>query len=165
MLALENCCTCNFSLDINTCNGEDKRRSTIVDILSKIQGPWSIIYWQVTLSGKFLFYVYWHLRTIQPYVFLLLTFNKIYHVQDSAKTLWFGRDAFGRRSLLVHWPTVEDSRFLLSSVSPASSGFHNSGILCLLTIYVSSISVMQSVYCLLTMIFCTDIYTIFRARR
>ncbi|KAM7252232.1 hypothetical protein ACFE04_024115 [Oxalis oulophora] len=41
--------------------------------------------------------------------------------QSSSKTLWFGRDAFGRRSLLVHWPTLEDSRFLLSSVSPLSS--------------------------------------------
>lgn len=40
---------------------------------------------------------------------------------DSSKTLWFGRDAFGRRSLLVHWPSVDDSRFLLSSVSPPSS--------------------------------------------
>ncbi|CAK9316770.1 unnamed protein product [Citrullus colocynthis] len=93
MLALGNCCACNFSLDMNTCEGECKRERTVVDILSKIQGPWSIIYWQ-----------------------------------DSAKTLWFGRDAFGRRSLLVHWPTVEDSRFLLSSVSPASSTFHGSGL-------------------------------------
>ncbi|CAN8253673.1 unnamed protein product [Cochlearia groenlandica] len=41
--------------------------------------------------------------------------------QESSRTLWFGKDAFGRRSLLVHWPTVEDPRFLLSSVSPASS--------------------------------------------
>ncbi|XP_044491025.1 asparagine synthetase domain-containing protein 1 isoform X2 [Mangifera indica] len=41
--------------------------------------------------------------------------------QDSSKTLWFGRDAFGRRSLLVHWPTAEDPQFLLSSVSPPSS--------------------------------------------
>ncbi|KAF3431594.1 hypothetical protein FNV43_RR26325 [Rhamnella rubrinervis] len=45
----------------------------------------------------------------------------IIYWQESAKTLWFGRDAFGRRSLLVHWPTVEDPRFLLSSVSPNSS--------------------------------------------
>uniref|UniRef100_A0A9I9D2Q0 Asparagine synthetase domain-containing protein 1 n=1 Tax=Cucumis melo TaxID=3656 RepID=A0A9I9D2Q0_CUCME len=91
MLALRNCCSCNFSLDMNACEDECKRERTIVDTLSKIQGPWSIIYWQ-----------------------------------DSAKTLWFGRDAFGRRSLLVHWPTVEDSRFLLSSVSPASSMFQDS---------------------------------------
>ncbi|XP_057963180.1 uncharacterized protein LOC131154429 isoform X2 [Malania oleifera] len=41
--------------------------------------------------------------------------------QDSSRTLWFGRDAFGRRSLLVHWPTLEDSRLLLSSVSPPCS--------------------------------------------
>lgn len=40
---------------------------------------------------------------------------------DSSRTIWFGRDAFGRRSLLVHWPTLEDSRLLLSSVSPHSS--------------------------------------------
>lgn len=43
------------------------------------------------------------------------------HGQDSTRTLWFGRDAFGRRSLLVHWPTLEDPRLLLSSVSPPSS--------------------------------------------
>ncbi|KAK2636042.1 hypothetical protein Ddye_030834 [Dipteronia dyeriana] len=41
--------------------------------------------------------------------------------QNSSRTLWFGRDAIGRRSLLVHWPTKEDSRLLLSSVSPPSS--------------------------------------------
>ncbi|XP_047047855.1 asparagine synthetase domain-containing protein C4F6.11c [Lolium rigidum] len=40
--------------------------------------------------------------------------------QADSKTLWFGRDAFGRRSLLVHWPTPDDSRFILSSVSPPS---------------------------------------------
>ncbi|CAK7326217.1 unnamed protein product [Dovyalis caffra] len=45
----------------------------------------------------------------------------IIYWQESSRTLWFGRDAFGRRSLLVHWPTVKDSRFLLSSVSPFSS--------------------------------------------
>ncbi|KAL6187796.1 hypothetical protein ACLB2K_039191 [Fragaria x ananassa] len=46
--------------------------------------------------------------------------------QESTRTLWFGRDAFGRRSLLVHWPTVEDSRFLLSSVSPGASNERSS---------------------------------------
>ncbi|XP_065860586.1 uncharacterized protein [Euphorbia lathyris] len=45
----------------------------------------------------------------------------------SSKTLWFGRDAFGRRSLLVHWPTREDPQFLLSSVSPFSSVGQSSG--------------------------------------
>lgn len=46
---------------------------------------------------------------------------------ESSRTLWFGRDAFGRRSLLVHWPTLEDNRFLLSSVSPVSSTEQSSG--------------------------------------
>ncbi|CAD6269719.1 unnamed protein product [Miscanthus lutarioriparius] len=40
--------------------------------------------------------------------------------QMKTNTIWFGRDAFGRRSLLVHWPTADDSRFILSSVSPPS---------------------------------------------
>ncbi|KAF7131758.1 hypothetical protein RHSIM_Rhsim09G0126700 [Rhododendron simsii] len=43
------------------------------------------------------------------------------YLQASSRTTWFGRDAFGRRSLLVHWPTSKDSRLLLSSVSPPSS--------------------------------------------
>ncbi|EOY01678.1 Asparagine synthase family protein, putative [Theobroma cacao] len=51
----------------------------------------------------------------------------IIYWQESSKTLWFGRDAFGRRSLLVHWPTMEDSRFLLSSVSSTSSSLQYSG--------------------------------------
>ncbi|XP_017223437.1 uncharacterized protein LOC108199924 isoform X2 [Daucus carota subsp. sativus] len=41
--------------------------------------------------------------------------------QESSKTIWFGKDAFGRRSLLVHWPNSVDSRLLLSSVSSVSS--------------------------------------------
>ncbi|XP_041013264.1 asparagine synthetase domain-containing protein 1 isoform X1 [Juglans microcarpa x Juglans regia] len=49
--------------------------------------------------------------------------------QESSKTLWFGRDAIGRRSLLVHWPTLEDDRFMLSSVSPVSSIEQSSGIM------------------------------------
>uniref|UniRef100_A0A1J3E731 Asparagine synthetase domain-containing protein 1 n=1 Tax=Noccaea caerulescens TaxID=107243 RepID=A0A1J3E731_NOCCA len=52
----------------------------------------------------------------------------IIYWQESSRTLWFGKDAFGRRSLLVHWPTVEDPRFLLSSVSPASSVADGSGL-------------------------------------
>ncbi|KAM2764894.1 hypothetical protein COP1_021023 [Malus domestica] len=69
-----------LQLLVQCCSG------SVPDVLSRIKGPWAIIYWQ-----------------------------------ESSKTLWFARDAFGRRSLLVHWPTLEDSRFLLSSVSPFSS--------------------------------------------
>ncbi|KAK1293009.1 hypothetical protein QJS10_CPB17g00740 [Acorus calamus] len=38
--------------------------------------------------------------------------------QANSKTIWFGGDAFGRRSLLVHWPNLYDPRFIMSSVSP-----------------------------------------------
>ncbi|KAJ0634454.1 putative asparagine synthase, rossmann-like alpha/beta/alpha sandwich, nucleophile aminohydrolase [Helianthus annuus] len=38
--------------------------------------------------------------------------------QESSKTIWFGRDALGRRSLLIHRPNIKDSRLMLSSVSP-----------------------------------------------
>ncbi|CAI0463136.1 unnamed protein product [Linum tenue] len=52
----------------------------------------------------------------------------IIYWQENSRTLWFGRDAFGRRSLLVHWPDEVDSRFLLSSVSPFSSADQSSDV-------------------------------------
>lgn len=82
MRTLGECCSCG-SCATGCCVKCGK--SSVVDVLSAIKGPWAIIYWQ-----------------------------------DSSRTLWFGRDAFGRRSLLVHWPTEDDSTFMLSSVSPVS---------------------------------------------
>ncbi|KAH9322258.1 hypothetical protein KI387_016897, partial [Taxus chinensis] len=38
--------------------------------------------------------------------------------QAKSNIVWFGRDAFGRRSLLIHWPSLNDSRLLLSSAVP-----------------------------------------------
>ncbi|XP_024018287.1 asparagine synthetase domain-containing protein 1 isoform X1 [Morus notabilis] len=70
---------------LESCGDASGKKFSVIEVLSKIRGPWSVIYWQ-----------------------------------ESSRTLWFGRDAFGRRSLLVHWPTADDSRFLLSSVSPVS---------------------------------------------
>ncbi|EYU28871.1 hypothetical protein MIMGU_mgv1a002623mg [Erythranthe guttata] len=87
MQSLANCCSCTSHegrCRSSTCS--EGSRESVPELLSRIRGPWALIYWQ-----------------------------------DSSKTLWFGRDAFGRRSLLVHWPTHNDSRLLLSSVSPLSS--------------------------------------------
>ncbi|XP_047323827.1 asparagine synthetase domain-containing protein 1 isoform X2 [Impatiens glandulifera] len=56
----------------------------------------------------------------------------IIYWQAGSRILWFGRDAFGRRSLLVKWPTSQDMRFILSSVSPAS---HNESGLGELTLW------------------------------
>ncbi|XP_065045097.1 uncharacterized protein LOC135677100 isoform X2 [Musa acuminata AAA Group] len=81
---LESCCYCNGNKNGNGCYCTKLGAQFIPEIISKIKGPWALIYWQ-----------------------------------KKSGTLWFGRDAFGRRSLLVHWPTMGDARFVLSSVSPA----------------------------------------------
>ncbi|XP_010258029.1 PREDICTED: asparagine synthetase domain-containing protein 1 isoform X2 [Nelumbo nucifera] len=86
MDALGRCFSCNCQGDKKACYCTKGGQNSVPELLSKIKGPWALIYWQ-----------------------------------DSSKTMWFGRDAFGRRSLLVHWPTADDSRFLLSSVSPPLS--------------------------------------------
>lgn len=87
MDALQRCCSCPCHAsrrDCCSCDQED--HISVPQLLSKIKGPWALIYWQA-----------------------------------KSKTLWFGRDAFGRRSLLVHWPSLNDSRLLLSSVAPFQS--------------------------------------------
>ncbi|KAK0062923.1 asparagine synthetase domain-containing protein 1 [Biomphalaria pfeifferi] len=43
--------------------------------------------------------------------------------QADAKKLWFGRDMFGRRSLLWHLPSLEDNQFILSSVATENQDF------------------------------------------
>ncbi|XP_019252450.1 PREDICTED: asparagine synthetase domain-containing protein 1 isoform X2 [Nicotiana attenuata] len=79
-------CYSHISSTHNEIHTSGERQSSVPELLSRIKGPWALIYWQ-----------------------------------SSSKKLWFGRDALGRRSLLVHWPTKEDPRFLLSSVSPLAS--------------------------------------------
>ncbi|XP_019053433.1 PREDICTED: asparagine synthetase domain-containing protein 1 isoform X4 [Nelumbo nucifera] len=93
MDALGRCFSCNCQGDKKACYCTKGGQNSVPELLSKIKGPWALIYWQ-----------------------------------DSSKTMWFGRDAFGRRSLLVHWPTADDSRFLLSSVSPPLSYKKNLGV-------------------------------------
>ncbi|KAL4586754.1 hypothetical protein LXL04_011398 [Taraxacum kok-saghyz] len=83
MNSLSECCNCLSHEHEGTCGNN---KYSVPQLLSKIKGPWALIYWQ-----------------------------------EKSKTIWFGRDALGRRSLLVHWPSVKDSRFLLSSVSPPSA--------------------------------------------
>eukprot|EP00249_Psilotum_nudum_P008673 c21436_g1_i1 orf=198-2339(+) len=92
MLALQNCCSCPCHTHHETvrncfCGSEGgfvNNHVTVAELLSRIRGPWALIYWQ-----------------------------------EKSKTLWFGRDILGRRSLLVHWPSQEDTRLLLSSVAPS----------------------------------------------
>ncbi|XP_028107508.1 uncharacterized protein LOC114306469 [Camellia sinensis] len=86
MESLGNCCSCSSHGQMEACHGSEKGQNSVPNLLSTINGPWALIYWQA-----------------------------------SSRTIWFGRDAFGRRSLLVHWPTSKDSRLLLTSVSPPHS--------------------------------------------
>ncbi|KAI3818208.1 hypothetical protein L1987_12011 [Smallanthus sonchifolius] len=78
--SLSKCCNCLSHEHDGTCSSG---KYSVPEFLSKIKGPWALIYWQ-----------------------------------ESSKTIWFGRDALGRRSLLIHWPNIKDSRLMLSSVSP-----------------------------------------------
>ncbi|KAL7240684.1 hypothetical protein ACSBR2_006354 [Camellia fascicularis] len=86
MESLGKCCSCSSHGQMEAFHGSEKGQNSVPNLLSTINGPWALIYWQA-----------------------------------SSRTIWFGRDAFGRRSLLVHWPTSKDSRLLLTSVSPPHS--------------------------------------------
>ncbi|XP_032494306.1 asparagine synthetase domain-containing protein 1 [Phocoena sinus] len=66
-----------------------KNESDILLLFSKVQGPWSFIYYQA-----------------------------------SSHSLWFGRDFFGRRSLLWHFSSWGKS-FCLSSIGAQTSGVAN----------------------------------------
>lgn len=50
---LEKCCSCNSHLNNRICHCDERGKLSVVDVLSTLKGPWAIIYWQVTPSGKF----------------------------------------------------------------------------------------------------------------
>lgn len=45
-------CKCHNHAKECSCNGEGLK--SVPELLSAIKGPWAVIYWQVTLIGKFL---------------------------------------------------------------------------------------------------------------
>ena len=47
-------------------------------------------------------------------------FSTLFSRQESTQSLWFGRDIFGRRSLLWHTPSKDDNLFALCSVGQYS---------------------------------------------
>lgn len=53
MQSLENCCSCSSHGHIKECGSLERRRNSVPELLSTIKGPWALIYWQVTWSGKF----------------------------------------------------------------------------------------------------------------
>lgn len=56
MQLLGQCCLClsnEHSGNQGSCEGG---RDSVPQLLSRIKGPWAVIYWQVNPSGKFLFF-------------------------------------------------------------------------------------------------------------
>ncbi|WVZ90897.1 hypothetical protein U9M48_037151 [Paspalum notatum var. saurae] len=112
--SLESCCSCDCHAlgRGKTCPCCGSGGKSVPQILSTIKGPWALIYWQ---AGS-----YYDCTLCSLLWALLSNIHATLNFQMNSNTIWFGRDAFGRRSLLVHWPTADDSRFILSSVSPHS---------------------------------------------
>lgn len=64
--------------------------------------------------------MYYQVRMIH-FLKLRLGLRQLLFMQHSTRTLHFGRDPLGRRSLLLHRPTKENPYFLLTSVSAGSN--------------------------------------------
>lgn len=60
-------------------------------------------------------------KTVQEILSALRGPWALVYWQAKHRLLWFGRDVLGRRSLLLHRPSLSDPRFLLVSVAPADS--------------------------------------------
>ncbi len=52
---------------------------------------------------------------------LLRNFCRLIEIQSESQRLYFARDPLGRRSLLIHKPSIESPYFLLSSVSAGAN--------------------------------------------
>lgn len=53
MQYLGKCCPCTSHEHIKECSSSGEGLNSVPELLSTIKGPWALIYWQVTLSGKF----------------------------------------------------------------------------------------------------------------
>ena len=80
MQSLGKCCTCGSPGHTTACNYSGLGKSSIPELLSTIKGPWAIIYWQVTSSGKFLVVMISNDTAWTFFCFLFLRFYCIYHL-------------------------------------------------------------------------------------
>lgn len=55
MESLGKCCSCESPNHFKECFSSGERLNSVPELLSAIKGPWALIYWQVTLIGKFLY--------------------------------------------------------------------------------------------------------------
>lgn len=54
MESLGKCCSCESHNHAKECSCSGEGLNSVPELLSEIKGPWALIYWQVTLIGKFL---------------------------------------------------------------------------------------------------------------
>ena len=54
MQSLERCCSCVSHENVGSTACSKGHIESVPQLLSKIRGPWAMIYWQVTVCGKFL---------------------------------------------------------------------------------------------------------------
>lgn len=54
MQSLRRCCSCISHENGGSSACSEGNGESVPQLLSKIRGPWALIYWQVTVRGKFL---------------------------------------------------------------------------------------------------------------
>lgn len=59
MESLGKCCSCKSHNHLKECSCNGEGLNSVPGLLSAIKGPWALIYWQVTLIGKFKDHLVW----------------------------------------------------------------------------------------------------------
>ena len=76
----------------------------VIDVLNRIEGPFAFVYWQVRIIAND--------RLIAICVFCVIARA----VQAKSQTLFYGRDKFGRRSLLLGFAPSSELHICLTAV-------------------------------------------------
>ncbi|CAC5407546.1 Asparagine synthetase domain-containing protein 1 [Mytilus coruscus] len=103
---------------------EENDTEILLQLLTKDTSPKHILKTMATVEGPWSF-IYW---------------------QNATQTLYFGRDMFGRRSLLWHLPQTVDDVFMLSSVRISDYEFQEVPSVGLFSMHVSSDVVTMTMY-------------------
>lgn len=73
MRTLGSCCSCSSREHASACSSNGKGRTSVLDVLSTIKGPWAVIYWQVVVCAMLLFFFWSKLESLSffPLLFIL----------------------------------------------------------------------------------------------
>jgi hypothetical protein len=114
---------CETASDTSVLSGELSRTtsaSEVISVMSRIEGPWAFVYWQVLLRQRILiirFLIHPKQDIFYDESFCRLPFYDFLfnNIQAKTRLLYFGRDRLGRRSLLLR-------RRILTSAARRSVG-------------------------------------------